>query len=115
MRAATRRPIPPTMTIGDVLALPPLIKPATAARIAAVSEETIVRLCKRGAIRAGKVGGRWRVNTAAFLAYAGVVADAAPASAGGPVTEGAPEAGGPLPDPYSVDLSDLLGGEEPHG
>ncbi|ERL06836.1 helix-turn-helix domain-containing protein [Olsenella profusa] len=101
----------PTMTTGDLLGLPPLIRPATAARIAAVSEETIVRLCRRGAIRAGKVGGRWRVNTAAFLAYVGVVADAA----GGPMAEGAPEAGGPLPGRYSVDLSDLLGGEGLHG
>lgn len=104
MQTATREPRNRVVTVGDVLDLPPLIKPATAARILLVSEETVRNLIRSGEVPAVRVGTRWRVQTMGFLEWAGldVVAD-----------EMRPihETGRARPRPrtrYTVDLSDLL-------
>ena len=104
------------LAVSRVEPLPPIITPARAARIAQVSEATILRLCRAGRIRGVKVGDQWRVNTAAFLDYLGLgdaptasdVPHPAPADSAegheGPARRPEPEE----PNPWSVDLSDLV-------
>lgn len=50
----------------------PTLGPREGARIAGVSEPTFRRLCRRGTIRAIKVGGQWRVSRAWLLAWLGL-------------------------------------------
>jgi excisionase family DNA binding protein len=52
--------------------LPPAIPVATAANMLAVHAATIRNMCRKGSIKAVKVGTDWRINTAAFRAQFGI-------------------------------------------
>lgn len=104
MQTVAREPMNRVVTISDVLDLPPLIKPATAARILLVSEETVRNLIRSGEVPATKVGTRWRVQTMGFLEWAGLQDIAAEFQ---PVRRTGRERPRPRTR-YTVDLSDLL-------
>ena len=56
----------------DRTTLPPLITTETAAQFVAASRRKITDMCKRGEIKAVKLGSDWRINTAAFLEQFGI-------------------------------------------
>lgn len=53
--------------------LPPLIKTTLAAKLLSCSTCTISDMCKKGEIKAVKVGSHWRIYTAAFLDQFGLL------------------------------------------
>lgn len=56
----------------DRTTLPPLITSEVAAQLVAGSTRKITDMCKRGEIKAVKLGHDWRINTAAFLEQFGI-------------------------------------------
>ena len=53
-------------------ALGPLIKTSDAAELLSCTTRKISDMCKKGEIKAIKVGSDWRINTAAFLDQFGI-------------------------------------------
>lgn len=52
--------------------LGPLIKSSEAAELLACTSRKITDMCRKGEIKAVKVGSDWRINTAAFLEQFGI-------------------------------------------
>lgn len=56
----------------DYTTLGPLIKTSTAAELLSCTSRKISDMCKKGEIKAVRVGSDWRINTAAFLKQFGI-------------------------------------------
>lgn len=56
-----------------IATLPPLIDPKQAERLGMGSERNIRRMCETGAIKAVRVGQRWRINRDAALRQFGLI------------------------------------------
>lgn len=56
----------------DRTTLGPLIKTSDAAELLSCTTRKISDMCKKGEIKAVKVGSDWRINTAAFLDQFGI-------------------------------------------
>lgn len=56
----------------DSLVMGPLIKTDVAAILLSCTTRKVSDMCKKGEIKAVKVGSDWRINTAAFLKQFGI-------------------------------------------
>lgn len=56
----------------DHMMLGPLIKTEVAAKLLSCTTRKVSDMCKKGEIKAVKVGSDWRINTAAFLEQFGI-------------------------------------------
>ena len=61
----------------DASAMPALLEPRDAARIANVKLRQMYRMCERGDVKAVKLGNLWRVNRDSLLALCGLKDDSA--------------------------------------
>jgi len=58
--------------VNDRPTLGPLIKACDAAKLLCCTPRKITDMCRKGEIKAVKVGTDWRINTAAFLEQFGI-------------------------------------------
>lgn len=61
-----------SITSSDLSTLPATLDTSRASELTGHSQHWVTDMCARGRIKAVRVGGRWRINTAALLKQLGL-------------------------------------------